>query len=140
MYTFKVYYNKKTWLSHQFLLNAKNAETNPQEEKTTALATTFGTSETNAKLCTFAAAAGARFVRSVVTKISWLVLLLRRQREAQRAGIAAVQTEGLLQALLLQPQRLRQVGAQLLRGLALAALVVAVVAQRTAALLLVQLG
>lgn len=83
-----------------------------------------------------------RFGRSVVAKISRLLILLvlAGQREAQGSRVAAVQPQRLFQSLFLQAQRLRQVGAQLLRALALVALVVAVVAQGTAAVLLVELG
>lgn len=81
---------------------------------------------------------GSHFVRSVVAKVSGLlVLLLGREREAEGAGVAAVQTQGLLKPLLLQTKGLGQVRTQLLRRLALVALVVAVVAQGVDAVLLV---
>jgi hypothetical protein len=64
-------------------------------------------------------------MRSVIAKISWLlVLLLGAEREAQRPGVAPVQPQRLLQPLLLQPQCLSQIGAQLLRRLTLVGLVV----------------
>lgn len=79
-------------------------------------------------------------MRSVVTEISWLlILLLAGEREAQRARITAVQTQCLLQPLLLQPQRFCEIGTELLRRLRLVALVVTVVTQGVRVVLLIQL-